>query len=252
MFIEERQREIIREIKSNRRVFITELSKKFSVSLPTVRRDLDELAGKNLVKRTHGGAILIDTTPEIPFEEREAINIEEKKKIGEYAAGFVNDGDTIILDAGTTTYQMALALRDKEDIFVLTNSIKIGLELMNLPKVTHQLIGGNIKPVSLALIGPSAVENLSNYRVNKLFLGINGISLEKGFTVQDPAEAEVKKKMIEISDEVIVVADSSKIGKISLVQVAGIESAKYIITDSNVDQEYKNKLESSGVKTVTY
>jgi len=231
MFAEERQYLIAERVKRNGKVLVSDLSSELGVSLPTIRRDLDELERKSIIKKIHGGAIA--TTEELPFSERNIKNHREKVKIAETASGLVCDNDIIFLDAGTTVFQMVSFIKDRSNTVVLTNSIKTAVALLNYPNIVTNLIGGAIKPVSYATVGAEAIANIKRYKVNKLFLGADGVG-DDNFTVQDINEAYTKQAMLEIASERYLLVDSSKIGKPTFVEVGKLKGLTKVITENDV------------------
>jgi DeoR family transcriptional regulator, fructose operon transcriptional repressor len=228
MLAEERQEIIIDLVNKKGTVMVTDLGRELNVSLPTIRRDLEELAKKGQIKKIHGGAMTL--TKELSFGERKVQNIKEKIRIAEIASRFVNDSDVIFLDAGTTVFQMVNFLRKRNNLVILTNSIETSLSLIGLPNIVCNLIGGSIKPVSYATVGVEAIQNIKRYKVNKLFMGADGVA-DHTFTVQDINEALTKRAMMEIACERYLLIDSSKIGKPTFVEVGKLDELTKIITE---------------------
>jgi DeoR family fructose operon transcriptional repressor len=254
MFLEERQLKVCEFLKTNGPATVQALSKKFDISLPTVRRDLNRLEKQNLITRTHGGAmiktdvnnIFIDTS--LPGRVRKFIK--EKEEIAKYVvSNLIKPGDTIILDTGTTTFKIASLLRqyDIKGIKVITNSVRNALELSTCQGITHILVGGKLKPDVMAMVGPSAIKSLDGFHVDKAFIGISGLHWENGLTDVDPEEAQVKREFLKISKEKIVVADRSKFGETLFVKVCPISEINIIVTNSGLDSKLKEKFEKTGI-----
>jgi len=231
---------------------VAELSEAFGVSTMTVRRDLDWLEGRGLLRRVRGGAVrypgLID---EKSFRERGGEASQEKQAIGWTAAQLVRDGDRIILDAGTTTLQVARNLTDRRDVTAVTNALPVAEELAQCPHVSTILLGGMLKQRELCTVGPPVTSELSHLSVDKVFLSAAGFSLEKGAMDPDLREAEVKQAMIQAASEVILVADSGKWGVTALVQVTPLDAIDVLVTDDGISPEAVEAIEAEGVEVVT-
>ncbi|AGB42422.1 transcriptional regulator of sugar metabolism [Halobacteroides halobius DSM 5150] len=241
MLAKERRRKIVSLIEKGKTVKVKELCDKFAVSGSTIRRDLKKLEEEELISRTHGGAVAKESRDFEPsFIEKEDEHTEAKSKIGKKAAKLINDGETIILDAGTTTTQLAKSLDQHQDLTIVTNAVNIALELSNSP---HQVVlpGGDLKKKTLALVGPATEDYLENLHADKVFLGANGIDLEAGVTTPDLVEANVKSKMASKAKEVIVLADESKFDKVTLVKVIDITDVSKVVTDYKLDQKLVSK-----------
>ncbi|MGQ9632044.1 MAG: DeoR/GlpR family DNA-binding transcription regulator [bacterium] len=247
VFNAQRKSEILRIVREAKSVTVAELSRRFRISESTIRRDLRELEERMLLTRTHGGAIANESADlELPFSMKELKYIEEKKKIARLAAQLVEDGDTIILDSGTTTLQIARLLRDRR-IVVVTNSVKILYELSHSPNIELIVTGGAHRPQSLSLVGPLSLKVLSEVNADKLFLGANGIVEDKITTTSFP-EAETKRKMVEVAKEVILVADHSKFGRVTLAQIVPVDSRiARIITDDKIERKYIQLFRRKGI-----
>lgn len=248
MLVADRHRKIVELVNERKSISVSELSKMFSVTEATIRRDLDKLEKENLLIKTHGGAISIDSNQtENSFEELEILKVPEKRAIGKRAAQLVCAGDLIAIDASTTSWYMVQELPDIP-ITVLTNSIKIAMELSKRNHITVLSTGGILSSKTLSYFGPLAENSLSGYRVNKVFLSCRGIDLEQGLRDNNEMHAIIKKKMIEIADEVILMADSSKFSTSALSYIAPINVVNIIITDSQVDKETKSKIKKQNIE----
>ena len=233
-------------------VRVAALSRELDVSEVTIRSDLARLEQEGFARRTHGGAVLARGTRfERPFAEQEARFREEKQRIGAAAAGLIEDGDTIILDVGTTTTEIARHLPHLTNLVVVTNALNIALELERHPGVTVVVTGGTLRPMQHSLVNPLATVLLSQINADKLFLGCNGVSADKGITNSNLQEAEVKRAMIAAAKRVIVVADSSKIGAVAAAHVAPISVVHQLITDDHADEAELDRLRQRGVDVRT-
>ncbi len=251
MFAEERHRAILERLRSAGKVTVEELAEEFKVSAPTVRADLARLEEHGLLRRTHGGAIRASATLfEPPYAERQVMRHAEKRAIARAAAAMVRDGDTLLIDAGTTTHEIALALKAHQGLTVVTNSVANALALMDNPGIEVTVVGGSLQPRRRAILGPLAVRFLGPFRVDRAFVAFNGIHHEAGFTVVDFDAAEIKQRMMECAAETIVVADSSKIGQVAFAQVAPLSAARMLITDAGIGVEELARLEERGLEVL--
>jgi len=250
MFAKERKREILRILDEQGKVKTLELAEALNVSEPTIRRDIADLDKQGALIRTHGGALPVDEQIGEPtFSEKVDRFAQEKIQIGKTAASFISDGNTIVLDGGTTTLQVARYISAK-DVTVLTNALDIAEELENKEGVNVILTGGNIRWNTRALVGPVAESTLKSFRVDMAFIGTNAISIDDGITTPNLVEASVKKTMIEISKRAFVVADHTKFDKSEFCQVAGFSELSGIITDAGMPQNLISKYENSDLEII--
>lgn len=247
----ERQRAIINRVKKEGIVSVSQLSELFQVSQNTIRRDLQKLEENEVIKRTHGGAILKGfNNLDIPFATRVDKYRKEKQAIGYKASQIINSGDNIILDAGTTTAQIAKNIKDKRNLTVITNAVNIALELSNCREIITILTGGIIREITNCLVGSQAEEFLSKIHVDKTFLAAGGVTIEEGLTNPNPFEVGVKKAMIEAAKEVILVVAHNKFGNVTLTPIAPIEAVHKIITDKEVAPEYLGVFQQKGIEVI--
>jgi DeoR family fructose operon transcriptional repressor len=250
VLVAERQIKIVELVNERTSIRVTELSKIFSVTEETIRRDLEKLEKDNLLMRSHGGAVSIENDHvETSYLEREITNSAEKKAIAKAAVQLIEEGDQIILDASTTAWYVAKELQDMP-LTVLTNSIKVAIELSKKEQIKVISTGGTLLSQSLSYVGPLAERSLGMYHVNKAFLSCKGVHLEKGLSDSIESQALVKKKMMEIADETILMADSSKFGTRAFAQISAFAKIQCIITDSRIDLRSLNKLEETPLKVI--
>ncbi|MFC1286806.1 DeoR/GlpR family DNA-binding transcription regulator [Bacillus paralicheniformis] len=236
MLVAERHQKIVELVNLRSSVRVTELSELFSVTEETIRRDLEKLEKENKLKRSHGGAVSVQTEEaEVHFREREITNVNEKKMIAFEAVKHVKSGERIILDASTTAWYMAKAL-ENIPLTVITNSVRVAIELSKKEKVTVISTGGMLLPQSMSYVGPLAERSLDMYHVNKTFLSCKGVDPASGLSDSNEMQALLKKRMIEIADETILMADSSKFGTRAFSQIDRLHSGYRIITDSGIDK----------------
>ncbi|MCS3917407.1 DeoR family fructose operon transcriptional repressor [Caldanaerobacter subterraneus subsp. tengcongensis MB4] len=252
MFGEERRLKIAEIISKDKSISVSELSKLFNVSESTIRRDLHVLEEKGFIQRTHGGAILKTGTHYEPaFFEKEEVELEAKRKIGRIAASLIEEGDTILLDSGTTTLEIARNLKNMR-LTVVTNSPLIAIELSKYEDIELIVTGGIQRWRTKALVGPIAEMVIRQFKVDKAFIGTNAISFEDGLMTPDLIEANTKKTMIEVASEVYVVADHTKFGKKSFVKFADLKDITAIITDDEIDYEVVKKYEQANVEILNF
>lgn len=248
MLTPERHGLILQLLKEKNVVKIQELVDLTNTSESTIRRDLSLLEEQKFLKRIHGGASKLQGKLKEPsMVEKSAKNLQEKRRIAKYAAGLVEEGDCIYLDAGSTILEMIEYL--PKEIAVVTNGLMHLTPLLSKGVPTY-LIGGMAKPGTNAFIGRGALTGLDLYRFDKCFIGVNGIHHQFGFSTPDQEEAMVKQKAIALSREAYVLADSSKFAEISFAKISDIHNAS-IITD-DIDEEFKDYyLNTTRIKVVT-
>ncbi len=233
-------------------VTVAELSRVLGVSEMTIRRDLAYLESQAVLRRVHGGAVAY---PQIdrdqPFLTRSSQANAQKRLIGWLAAQLVQDDDRIILDAGTTTLQIAYQLACKSRLTVITNNIPVAKELSQCPQVTIILLGGMVKHQEMCTVGTMVKQSLSLLSADKYFLSATSFTLHMGAMETDMAETEVKQAMLRAAQEVILVADSSKFEKSSLIQVAPLDQIHKIVTDDGLALETIQAIEARGVQVLT-
>lgn len=250
VLVAERQKKIVELINERLSIRVTELSKIFSVTEETIRRDLEKLEKENLLMRSHGGAVSIEKDQgEISYLEREITNAEQKRAIAKAAVRSIETGDQIVLDASTTAWYVAKELPDMP-LTVLTNSIKVAIELSKKEQIKVISTGGTLLSQSLSYVGPLAERSLSMYHVNKVYLSCKGVHLQRGLSDFNESQALLKKQMMEIADETFLMVDSSKFGTRAFSQIAPLSSIDCIITDSNIDEEIKNDLDGKMIKVI--
>ncbi|MCS7458663.1 DeoR/GlpR family DNA-binding transcription regulator [Paenibacillus doosanensis] len=237
MLVAQRWQKIVQLVNERGSIRVTELSAICEVTEETIRRDLDKLESEGKLLRSHGGAVSIPSSQaETPYIERETTNADEKRRIAQAAVGHVNEHDRIILDASSTAWYMAQHLPDIP-LTVLTNSIKVAIELSTKEKVKVISTGGLLSPRSLSYVGPLAERSLSTYHVDKAFISCKGLHLRRGLSEFNELQALIKQKMIGIADTIYVLADYSKFGLQSLAHVASWEQIQHVITDEKTDAD---------------
>ena len=247
MLAEQRAEKIMTELSARRTVSVTDLCLVTGASEATIRRDLNALARQGRLSKVHGGATLPGGEfygEEPDMETKRRLYTEEKDRIARYAAGLVQDDDIVFMDAGTTVLRMAEHLQPSGALF-LSNSPECACRLLERNLRTY-VLGGMMKPGTMAVTGAEAMEGLRRYHFTKAFLGVNGITVGQGFTTPDPEAAAAKALAASRAQSVYVLADSSKFGKVTAALVFPLESA-VIITDHLPDQRYLDCTEVSVV-----
>lgn len=248
LYEEERKLKITEYIQGKQRASVQELAEHFNVSESTIRRDLKELEDARLLKRTHGGAINLESVNFEPaYTEKEDVFSREKELIASKAAELISDGDTILLDSGTTTQYLARELKRFNRLTVVTNSLMVARELENLTGIETIVSGGSLRQNTLSLVGPVADESFKMMRVDKAFIATNGIDLKEGLTTPNITEASTKRKMIEIAKQVILLTDHTKFGKISFSKFADISDIDTCIVDSDLSDKLVKQYEDKGI-----
>lgn len=246
-----RHQTILELIEEQGSVQVSDLCTRFGVSEMTIRRDLAHLEQTGLVRRVYGGAVSArGRSYEPPFLTRAGEHREEKERIGRLAASLVHDGDSIALDVGTTTLEVARNLVDKHNLSVITNSLQIANVLANRPGIRLVITGGILRSGELSMIGHLAERAFREFYVDKLFLGVGGISIEAGLTEFNLEDALIKQAMLSTAKECIVVADASKLNRIAFAKIAPLSAVHKLITDSSADPETVKRLEETGISVV--
>jgi DeoR/GlpR family transcriptional regulator of sugar metabolism len=236
---------IMKQINTKGYVKANELAQDFGVSLDTVRRDLESLEKKDLLRRVYGGAVSkYSKGVEIDYASRQKLHMDEKTAIGRKAAEFINNGDTIIIDLGTTTLEVAKCLRDKKELTCLTNSMPVASELIKNDNGHVILLGGELRGGYFSTSGSITNLEVDSFCMDKAIIGASGISDKNGVTDYHLEEANVRRKMIQKSELVILVADSSKIGCSTFVHVCSLHDIDILITDWNADPDILRTFET--------
>jgi DeoR family transcriptional regulator of aga operon len=252
LLIAERRRRIREMVGERGRVTVAELAEMFGISLVTARADLNALAEIGAVLRTRGGALAQRADEDLPIGVKQSLHRAEKIRIAEAAVKLVKEGDTIVLDSGTTTGEIAKQIRGLklQSINVITNALNIAVLLAGVPHVTLIMLGGVLRPSSYSLGGPQAEQALEGLHADILFLGFDGLDPEIGVMTPHLLEARLNTRMLDIARRVVAVGDSSKIGRRSLSKIATIDQIDQIITDAGVPAEMVAALQERGAQVV--
>ena len=253
MFYKERQASILEYIQQKPSVSVAELSDIYQVSTVTIRKDLNSLSKEGKIERTHGGAMNRSLTRyEADEDEREGLNTEKKKEIAARAYGLIKEGSTVILDAGSTTLELArlLAANPVKNVTLITHALNIALVFQHSHAYTLIMIGGQYRPKIMSFVGPYAVKMLQEIHADIGFIGINGFTLKEGLTTPSPYEAQMKLTILERSRESYLLTDLAKFGNIAMSKVADLSKLDGIICDSDMPEKLRHELDDLGLKII--
>jgi DeoR family transcriptional regulator of aga operon len=244
---------ILAHLEEEGEVRVTELSESLGVSPVTIRNDLRQLERKNMLLRARGGAMKF-TAPYVGYDyslsDKQKKNLLEKKKIAKSAAGLIEEGNTIILDSGSTTFELAKNLERFETLTVITNAVNVANYLSGMKNINVIVPGGILRQNSLSLVGIMAERGFRNYFCDKLFLGVDAFDINHGLSTPNGDEAQMNLVMIGVSRKIIVVADSTKFQKRAFAFIAGINKINTVVTDGGISGEDKSKLENMGIEVI--
>ncbi|GJM30786.1 MAG: DeoR family transcriptional regulator [Cyclobacteriaceae bacterium] len=248
-----RRIKIIDELNAKGEVNVKKLSKMFGVSEVTIRNDLGQLEKKHMLIRARGGAMKAAQNfvgVDFPLSDKQKTRLKEKKAIGKKASGLVENGNTIIIDSGTTTFEVAKNLDKVENVTVITSALNVAVHLAEYKNLNVIVPGGSLRHNSLSLIGILAEKGFRDYFCDKLFLGVDSFDIEHGISTPNLEEAHLNQIMIEISKEVIVVADSSKFKRRGFALIAPVTQINTLITDEGIPSDDRTRLEQLGIKVI--
>lgn len=246
---ESRRDEIMELIRLQGKVKVSDLSSKYGISEVSIRKDLEALEAEGHLTRIHGGAVGMNKLyVNMDLNERFKTNAAAKREVAELAARFIDDNDTIMMNAGTTLTYVLRALRGKKNISIVTNSIQNATEAALYPSFNVILLGGELDSKYQFTYGRDAIHQLENYHATKCILSVDGISVESGLTLYYSNEAELARRMNECSDMTMVVADSSKLGKNVFARITDVSKTDVLITNKSQNSEELLKLRKLGVK----
>lgn len=248
-----RRAKILEELEAKGQVSVSELSKMFHISEVTIRNDLANLEKQNMLIRARGGAIKIKfyrmgIDPSISDKQKEFLK--EKQRIGKVAAELIEEGDTIVLDSGSTTTEVAKNLENFKNLTIITNALNIASILSEYEGINIFMPGGSLRKKSLSLVGVLADENFEKFYCDKLILGADGLDTTHGLSTPNSEEAHLNQIMIKTAKKIILVADSSKFERRRFAFIGPISVLDIVVTDSGIKEEDKNRLEKNGVKVI--
>jgi DeoR/GlpR family transcriptional regulator of sugar metabolism len=247
----ERQQQVLSFIEQRQRVTVAHLCERFAVSVATARRDLEALAERGAVQRVHGGAIAVPHAPPEPApHQRAGEQADEKRRIGQAAAALIAEGETVFLNGGTTTLEVAHNLRERASLTVITNSLLIANALAEAPGITLVVLGGMLRRSEMSLIGHIAEQALAEVRADKVLIGIRAIDLDHGLTNDYLPETMTDRAILRIGREVIVVADHTKCGRVATAFVAPLTAMHTLVTDTATPPAFIDTLSDLGIRVV--
>ncbi len=250
MLAEERRIQLVEWSRDEGRIDAVKAANKLKVAVETVRRDLDVLQRRGLVRRVHGGAISADRMAhEFTFPERKNRNPIQKQKIANVASQYIPEEGCIFVDGGTTTEYLADYLRSKPKLIVVTSSLTLA-SMISESSTQVFMLGGRIRSTTLSAVGSRTVAELGTFHAQVSFIGANGINLEAGFTTVDPDEAAVKRVMIQNSSESILLADHSKFGATYSSLFANFKEIDRVVTDVDAQRDHIDQLTKTGIEVV--
>lgn len=251
MLLQERRARIIELITKKRMVKVNDLVQQFGVSVETIRRDLEDLENHGYLKRVYGGAVSGGQYGQEPeYEHREIINLPQKQAIGKKAAEFINDGDTLFVDVGTTVIEVIRALQHKKDLIIITNATLIAQEMIKNESCRVILLGGELRKGELSVSGFLSEKSINYFNANKLLLGVGGITVQNGVTEYHIEESNIKRAMLDRADKVIAVSDYSKFGITAVSQICPVNCLDILVTDWTTPQSMLQEYKTLGVNVI--
>lgn len=251
MLAEPRRMKILEWLQEEGSARVRDLSAAFGVSEATIRTDLERLESEGHISREHGGAYLKSVPAQVQSMSLQHVqNMERKQRIGRLAAGLVGDGETLIIDSGTTTTQFAENLRNRNNLNIITNALNIALMLGAIPTNTVHMPAGQFKAPTLSLSGEKSADFFVGIFAEKLFLATAGISFDAGLTYPAIGDIYVKRAMIKSASHVYLLADSTKIGRVSFSALGGVHMVHTLITDAGISADDRAAFESRGVEVL--
>lgn len=250
LLVEERRRLIREMVNAQERVTVEELSARFGISVVSIRNDLKALSEIGALVRTRGGALAQRDSDDLPISVKQNLHHAEKVRIAAAAVKLIGEGETVVLDSGTTTAEIAKQIRGLKlhSINVITNALNVAVLLANTPHVNLIMLGGVLRPKSYSLSGPQAELALNGLHADRLFLGVDSLDPDIGLMTPHLLEAQLNAQMIKISRQVIAVADASKLMQRNLSVIAKVEQIHHLITDRSADPEIVAALRGRGVE----
>lgn len=242
----QRIEEIRKYIYENKTVTLDEICKNFQVSKSTLRRDLNSILQSSDIKKIYGGVTAIPKRGLVSFEERNISNLEVKRKIAAAAAGLIQENDIIFIDSGTTTLPIIDFIKEKKNITILTNNVEIILHAIPYENINIISLSGTLSRKTLSFTGASAVQVLQNYNISKAFMATTGFSIANGVTNSSPSESDIKRAVVQRSQNVCLLADNSKCNIVSLITYCGLEKINTLVTDVYPQKEICNFMHNNG------
>jgi DeoR family transcriptional regulator, aga operon transcriptional repressor len=242
--------EILDRVVERGSVDVPNLADEFGVSRATIRRDLRALHHQGLLRRTHGGALPRPAGLELPLQYKSSRQHREKRAIGVAAAGLVHDGDVVGMTGGTTATEVARALADRRGLTIVTNALNIAAELVSRPNIRLVVVGGNARHASYELVGQAAEAMIAQYHLDISFIGTDGFTVAEGCTTHDEMEAHTDLGFIGQSARTVVIADSTKIGKVTFARICGTDVIDTLVTDAGIEASVRTAAEAADVEVI--
>lgn len=249
----ERRREILKILKRDGRLAVDDLVTRFRVSAVTLRSDLGQLAEQGHLVRSYGGAILAqDPAEDFPIRIKQSLNHDEKVRIAQAAAALVQPNQTVILDSGTTSAELAKAIKRRNPgaLTVITHALNIAQEFLNAPLISVIVIGGVMRHVSASTVGPQAERMIRELGAHHFFVGVDGLTPELELATPDVLEAQLNTVMMQVAEETTLIADASKFGRRSLSAIGKVDRLTRVITDSSADPAMVSRIRERGVEVM--
>ena len=247
----ERRNAILEKLQAERRVVVSELCILFDVSEETIRRDLEKLENEGYAIKSYGGAVLNENANlDLPFNIRKNKNVVGKQKIAELLSDIIHDGDYLFLDASSTAVAIAKAIKHKKDITIITNSLEIAIELLEVPDCKVISTGGEIVSTAFGLVGHVTDKTIRSYYVDKAIISSKGFDLEKGFTDSDERHANNKKSMLESARIKILAIDCSKFDRVAFAKIGDLRDITMIVTDAKPEEKWLQKFAEFHVECI--
>jgi DeoR family transcriptional regulator of aga operon len=245
-----RLQSIAEVIDHNGAVGVNDLAELLGVSTATIRRDLARLADQGLITRSHGGAMRSDIGLEVPISYRRGTAVAQKRRIAAVATASIEERAIVGITGGTTTMEVARALTSVRRLTVVTNALNVGIELARYRNIRLVLTGGVCRTASFELSGPIAEDTLAGYHLDVAFVGVDGIDVDAGCTTHDDGEARANAALVKRAQRTVVVADSSKIGRVAFASICPLDLVSQLITDNEADPLAVSLLEAAGLRVV--
>ncbi|MET4696859.1 transcriptional repressor AgaR [Endozoicomonas lisbonensis] len=246
----ERRDDLINRLRNDGRIRVSEMVSHYGVSSVTIRNDLAYLEKQGIIYRTRGGAILKkQLVVEQPVNVKQQANYSSKQAIGKVAATLVRDDSNIILDSGTTTFELARQLVDRR-LLVMTNGLNVARALSSADEIEVRVTGGTLRKRAESFYGPHAEDSLKNMHFDQFFLGVDGFDLNTGITTYNEMEARLNRRMCEVSQEIIAVTDSSKFDRRSVHAICNITDISRLVTDPGIPDRYRELLEQNHIEVI--
>jgi DeoR family transcriptional regulator, aga operon transcriptional repressor len=246
----ERMGAILDRVAENGSVDVPSLAEEFAVSPATIRRDLQALHHQGLLRRTHGGALPRPAGLELPLQYKTSRQHREKRAIGLACGRLVRDGDVVGMTGGTTATEVARALADRRGLTVVTNALNIAAELVSRPNIRLVVVGGNARHASYELVGPAAEAMIAQYHLDIAFIGTDGFTVAEGCTTHDEMEAHTDLGFIRQAARTVVIADSTKVGKVTFARIYGTDVIDTLVTDAGIDAAVRAASEAVDVEVI--